>query len=345
MRMADAVRFGLIGYGLWGRHHAAALAAAPGAVLSAIACASEATAAAAAGDFPAAAVEVGYQALLDRADIDAVVVAVPNYLHAEIGVAALQAGKHVLLEKPMATTVQGCDALIEAARGSGRILTIGHELRFSAQYGRIKEMIDGRDIGMPGYANFSLFRFPFRPGSQGWRYDPARVGSWILEEPVHAVDLAMWYFAELGDPLSVRAFGTSASRDASMPQSFTAILGFGGAAHAVITQTTGGFEYHQVLSLVGSEGSIRSLWSGAMDRAEHPTFELRIKRRGKNDAEAISVGPSGELVELFEQARQTVAAFRQRRSLFSGEEARKRIIVCLAAEQSLREGREIRLQF
>jgi len=82
-----------------------------------------------------------------------------------------------------------------------------------------------------------------------------------------------------------------------------------------------------------------------MDRALHPTFEVRVQRRGSDNAETLPIGPSGELVELFAQAQQTVTALRERRPLLSGEEARKRIIVCLAGEQSLREGREIPLRF
>src|SRR3984893_12223409 len=192
------MRFGLIGYGLWGRHHAAAIAKAPGADLAAIACASEATAAAAHRDFPGVRVDIGYQGLLARREIDAVAVVGPNHLHAEIGVAALEAGKDVLLEKPMATTLADCDRLLAAARARGRGRAIGHELRHSAQYGRVKAMIDAGEIGTPTYAAFSLFRFPFRPGSTGWRYDVTRVGSWILEEPVHFFDFIMWYFESLG---------------------------------------------------------------------------------------------------------------------------------------------------
>ena len=80
----------MIGYGLWGRHHAAAIAKAPGADLAAIACASEATAAVAHQDFPGVPVDIGYQSLLARREIDAVAVVVPNHLHADIGVAALE---------------------------------------------------------------------------------------------------------------------------------------------------------------------------------------------------------------------------------------------------------------
>jgi myo-inositol 2-dehydrogenase / D-chiro-inositol 1-dehydrogenase len=342
--MPDDIRFGLIGYGLWGRHHAVAIATAPGAVLSAIACASETTATAARHDFPAVPVHVGYEALVARPDIDAVAIVVPNHLHAEVGVAALRAGKDVLLEKPMATTLEGCDQLLQAAYESGRVLTIGHELRLSSQFGRIKSLIDAGEIGTPNYLSFSLFRFPFRPGSQGWRYDAARVGSWLLEEPVHAFDFVMWYFDRVGDPSSIQVFGSGGMRRAAMAESFTAILRFPGGAHAVISQTLGGFEYHQVLNVVGSEGSTRTWWSGAMDRTAHPAYELRIDRRAKGGVQTVTIGPSGEVAELSEQARRAVAAFRNRRPLVSGEDARKRIAVCLAAEESLRDGREIALR-
>ncbi len=67
--------------------------------------------------------------------IDAVDIVVPNHLHAEIGCAALEAGKDVLLEKPMATTVEDCDRLLAAAAAHGRVLSIGHELRLSSQWG------------------------------------------------------------------------------------------------------------------------------------------------------------------------------------------------------------------
>jgi myo-inositol 2-dehydrogenase/D-chiro-inositol 1-dehydrogenase len=338
------LRFGLIGYGLWGCHHATAIASAPDATLAAIACASEATAARAARDFPAVPVEIGYPRLLGRPDIDAVAIVVPNHLHAEVGVAALEAGKHVLLEKPMATTVADCDRLIAAARAAGRVLTIGHELRLSAQYGRIKALIDAGDIGTPQYLSFSLFRFPFRPGSGGWRYDATRVGSWILEEPFHFFDFAMWYFEHLGDPVSVLALGNTDRHGAAMSDHFTAILRFPGSVHAVITETLAGFEYHQTLHIAGSEGAIRSWWSGTLDRTLHPTFELRLERRGKG-VDTVSVERSGELVELGVQAREVIGAFARGRALVSGEEARKRIVVCLAAEASLREGHEVGLTF
>jgi myo-inositol 2-dehydrogenase/D-chiro-inositol 1-dehydrogenase len=339
------VRFGVIGYGLGGRHHAAAIAAAPGATLAAIACASEATAAAATADHPGVPVVRGYRALLAHDDVDAVALVTPNHLHEEIGVAALEAGKDVLLEKPMANSVEGCDRLIAAARRSGRVLTVGHQLRLSAQYGRVKAMIDAGEVGVPAHASFSLFRFPFRPGSEGWRYDPARVGSWLLEETVHVFDLLAWYFEGVGMPRSVLAFGDTERRGPGMSDSFTAILRFPGEAHAVVTQTLAAFEYHQVLHVVGSEGAIRSWWSGTNDRTPHPAFALHVERRGTRTVETVPVDQSGEVVELAAQARAVVAAFGRGQPLLSGEEARRSVVMCLAAEQSLREHREIGLTF
>jgi len=84
------MRFGLIGYGLFGRHHARAIAQAPGATLAAIACRSAETAEAAQKDYPEVVVERDYRALLSRRDVDAVDIVVPNDLHEEIGVAVPQ---------------------------------------------------------------------------------------------------------------------------------------------------------------------------------------------------------------------------------------------------------------
>jgi myo-inositol 2-dehydrogenase/D-chiro-inositol 1-dehydrogenase len=344
------LRFGLIGYGLWGRHHAEAIVKAPGAELAAIACQTDRTAAAARERFPVVPVHRDIQALLDDASIEAVDIVVPNHLHEEISVAALEAGKHVLLEKPMALSVAACDRLIAAAEASGKVLTIGHEFRLSTQWGRIKTLIDEGAIGSPLYAMVSLYRFPYRQGSGGWRYDRDRVGSWILEEPVHFFDSVMWYFEKLGDPASLVAFGNArAQRDGgerpAMADNFSTVMRWPGGEYAVITQTLAGFEHHHVMEIVGSEGSIRTWWSGAEDRTREPSFELKVKRPGAERAEILRLGASGELFELEEELRLVVDAFRNGKPIVSGEEARKRVLCCLAAERALAEDREVALDF
>src|ERR671912_2712862 len=136
------MRFGLIGFGVWGKFHAEAIRKAPGAELAAIACASEASAQAAREAYPQARVHRDWRALVADPSLEAVDIVVPNHLHAEIAIAALDAGKDVLLEKPMASTIADCDRIVEAARRSGRVLTVGHEFRISSQWGFIKRLID-----------------------------------------------------------------------------------------------------------------------------------------------------------------------------------------------------------
>jgi len=343
------LQFGLIGYGLWGKHHAEAIVKAPGAELAAIACQSEATEKAARERFPDIPVHRDIGALLADASIEAVDIVVPNHLHEELGLAALNAGKHVLLEKPMALSVAACDRLNAAAEASGKVLTIGHEFRLSTQWGRIRTLIEEGAIGSPLYAMVSLSRFPYRQGSGGWRYDRERVGSWILEEPVHFFDSVMWYFAELGDPDRLVAFGNSRPRPdgtgAAMADNFTTVMHWPDGQYAVISQSLAAFEHHHVMEVIGTEGAIRTWWSGAEDRTREPSFELKVKRAGAEKAEIVELGASGELFELDEELRLVVDAFKAGRPMVSGEEARKRILVCLAAEQSLAEGREVPLRF
>jgi len=346
------MRFALIGYGAWGRYHARAIANLEGVELAAIACHGEKTAQDARRDYPNARVCTEWREAVNDAAVDVVDIVAPNYLHAQIGCAALEAGKDVLLEKPMATTREDCDRLLAAARASGRVLSIGHEFRLSTQWGRAKQLLDEGAIGDPLFVNINLFRNFYRTGADGWRYDRRRVGSWILEEAVHFFDFALWYLASRGDPLSVRAFGNQrAGRSEGMYDNFSAYLRFDGGAFATIAQSVGGFEHHLVVEIVGSEGAIRTAWSGTMDRDHDPVYDFRVQRRGFNfergvrEAERESIAPSGEVYELNEELRLTVEALRERRPLISGDEARKRVICCLEAERSIREDREVLLAF
>src|SRR5438874_2674493 len=268
-----AVRFGLIGFGAWGSHHARAIAKTDGAELAAIAARSEATCAAAREQFPTAAVYADYRELLARERLDVVDVVVPSYLHAEVARAVLESGRHLFMEKPMALTVADCDALIKLAESKKRLLAIGHELRLSSLWGKLKEMIAVGAVGEPLYVLIELWRRPYRLGSDGWRYDIARVGNWVLEEPIHFFDLARWYLAGHGEPVSV--YARANSRQPGHPElqdNFTAVVNFPNGAYAVIAQTLAGYEHHQVVKVTGTAGALWATWGGAMDRTFHPTF-------------------------------------------------------------------------
>src|SRR4051794_13202562 len=88
-----------------------------------------------------------YRALLERKDIDVVVIATPEFLHAEQVAAAAAAGKHILCEKPMAPSVEEADAMIAAAHSAGIKFMVGHSRRFTPRYQAVRAAIDSGAIG------------------------------------------------------------------------------------------------------------------------------------------------------------------------------------------------------
>jgi myo-inositol 2-dehydrogenase/D-chiro-inositol 1-dehydrogenase len=338
------VRFGLIGYGAWGRCHADAIAQTEGADLAAIAARSEQTCGAARDAHPAAAVYSDYRELLERDDIDVVDVVLPTYLHHEVATAVLSAGKHLLLEKPMAPTVEQCTDLIGLAARRNRLLAIGHEFRLSSLWGRVKQLVDEGFVGEPQYVLVELSRNPYRQGASGWRYDIEKVGNWILEEPIHFFDLARWYLSSAGDPH--RVYAAANSRQPGHPElqdNFSAIVHFPTGAYAVISQTLSAFEHHQTVKVTGTRGALWASWSGAMDRTRHPSFSLR-----GFDGEKVQEIPiekiTGEVFELEDQMALLVRAVRDGAPLSAtGEDGRWSVAMCLAAAESVETGQLVEL--
>jgi myo-inositol 2-dehydrogenase/D-chiro-inositol 1-dehydrogenase len=330
------VRFGLIGYGAWGSHHARALAQTPGAELTAIAAHSAATCERARAEQPAARVYTNYQELLLREELDAVDVVVPSYLHHVVARAVLETGRHLLVEKPMALTLDECDDLIALARSRGLLLAVGHELRLSPLWGTVKQMAGPGGIGTPQYALIELWRRPYRPGSEGWRYDARRVGNWILEEPIHFFDLARWYFAAAGEPVSVYARASARQPgDPGLQDNFSAVVNFAGGAYAVVTQTLAAYEHHQVVKLTGTSGALWATWSGETDRTFHPTYSL-MYYDGRAAAKVPIPKPTGEVFELQEQTAMMARAVREGRlPAATGEDGRWAVALCLAAQHSV----------
>ena len=94
-----------------------------------------------------------YKKMLAEEEIDAVIVAVPNYLHAPVSIDVAESGRHVFCEKPMAITVSDCDRVIQTARANGVKLMIGQVLRYLPVFAKIKEIIDSGILGEP----FSIY--------------------------------------------------------------------------------------------------------------------------------------------------------------------------------------------
>lgn len=142
-----------------------------------------------------------YKAMLKEADIDAVVVCGPNFVHAEQSIAALKAGKHVLVEKPMATTRKDAKAMMDTAKKVGKFLMVGQNQRLMSAHVKAKQLLDAGVIG-----KVLTFRTSFKhPGPDGWSLDGAK--SWFFRKKealmgvtgdlgVHKADLMRWLLGQ-----------------------------------------------------------------------------------------------------------------------------------------------------
>ena len=147
-----------------------------------------------------------YHAMLQRDDLDLVVIATPHYLHLSTVIDSLRAGKHVLCEKPLAMTMAECDQMMAVEKETGKRLFVVQTHRLNAPFAALKKALDSQDMGHPvgGIVQFL--------GYEGWRM--ADLSSWkgtyekagggvLLDGGCHVIDLANWYF---GRPTAVTAF-------------------------------------------------------------------------------------------------------------------------------------------
>ena len=338
----NPVRFTLAGFGAWGKFHAQSIVETPGAILAAISAPSDASRDEARRLHPDARIFSDSLAMIAEADYDIIDIVTPSHTHRSLAIAAMERGKHVLLEKPMATTLDDCKAIVAAAQRYQVHLAVGHEFRLSSQWGEIKSIIERGTIGEPQYVLVELSRKPYRRGADGWRYDAERVGSWVLEEPIHFFDLARWYLERSGDPVELHAFGNS--RDPQRPglfDNFSAIFRYANGSYAVVSQTLAAFEHHQTVKVSGTKGALWAGWSGALDRTLEPAAFLRVFD-GEKLEEVSLARQSGEVFELREQIARCVAMVRDGTPPAAGAlDGLWSAGLCLVAEESIRQHRPL----
>ncbi|MGN0982857.1 MAG: Gfo/Idh/MocA family protein [Candidatus Limivicinus sp.] len=138
------------------------------------------------------------EALLADPDIDAVSICAANYAHAELSIQALNAGKHVLCEKPMATTLEDCEAMVECARKNGKFLMIGHNQRLAKAHMEAKRLIDEGLIGdiitfRTSFGHGGPETWSISPGKNVWFFDKKKAAMGVMADlGVHKTDLIQY---------------------------------------------------------------------------------------------------------------------------------------------------------
>jgi len=202
------IRVALFGAGWIQDFHARAVFGRADAELVAVANHREERARALAERFGIPRVTTDWEALAADPEVDAAVVATPNALHAPQSIALLRNGKHVLVEKPMATSVAECDEMIQASEASGASLMVAHCWRFRDEVREMRNRIEGGALGAVvktrGYGVHAEW------GPSGWFTDQALAGGGALVDMgVHAIDTARFL---LGDPQPARVCATVGTR-------------------------------------------------------------------------------------------------------------------------------------
>lgn len=130
-------------------------------------------------------------ALLANPEVDAVYIGSPNAVHTEQALAAIAAGKHVLVDKPMAVTVEDAQQIVDAAKKAGVMLSTGYNNRYQPLHRIVRELIQSGEFGAPVFARADCFNAG-NPSYQAWRYNQATGGGSMMSIGCHAVDLMEW---------------------------------------------------------------------------------------------------------------------------------------------------------
>lgn len=182
---------GIIGAGHFGAIHARALAGLAGAGLVA-ACRNDRAAVDAFTREHGGKPYTDWQALLADPDVEAVVIATPHHLHRDIAIAALSAGKHVLLEKPMATSLADCDAIAATARDAPGCFMVGHVPRYFLPMRAATETLASGALGSPIAGTSTFIKLWMEANRQAWHLRTASGGGMLMTAGIHALDRLLY---------------------------------------------------------------------------------------------------------------------------------------------------------
>lgn len=299
-----------------------------------------------------------HEMLAKEPDLDAVLVVIPNFRHAEVALAALEAGKHVLVEKPMALRLSDADRMIALAARKNRVLQVGQQYRYSPAFARMNGLVGQGAIGDLNYVFASLFRGDWFEGS--WKYtDPATgkktnwrlltktAGSSLLEDGIHELDVIHWLAGS--QPVRVQAHGgNNVFRDRETIDNAGLLIEFANGQRVTFGYTvfTPDVEDARVLRLLGTKGEM------ALE-GTHRTPEIVIRPFAKHaQVTRIPIDDDAPrpIADLPKPASPDPDTYREHkafaRSILKGEPVvangrvgRDAIHISLAAERSLRTNR------
>jgi UDP-N-acetyl-2-amino-2-deoxyglucuronate dehydrogenase len=339
--------FGIVGTGVIAAIHADAIAMVPDARLAAVTdVAADAGAAFAAARGCAA--EPDLDALLARPDVDVVCVCVPSGLHAEVGIRAAKADKHLVIEKPIDVTLDAADRLIEAARAAGVALTVISQHRFDAGLIEAKRLIDDGALGrlVLGEASTKWYRSQTYYESAPWRGTSAMDGGALMNQGIHYVDLLRWC---LGPVAEVTALCATQTHQIEVEDTSLAALRFSSGAVGTIVASTSVFPgFAQTLEITGTEGTVTiedgAIIRRAFGRGAHEPPGGALAEAGSGPAapgsDPAAVDAAGHTAQLADLLAAIEAG---REPAVTGESGRAALEIVCAVYESARSGRAVTL--
>lgn len=273
--------------------------------------------------------------ILADPEVDAVYIATPNNLHHSQSIAAAEAGKHVLCEKPFAMNVRECDEIISACRKNGVKLAVGFMMRFHACHREALRLVSSGALGrmIAARAQFGCW-YPDMPGV--WRQDPVRSGGGSLFDlGIHGIDLLRMLMGEVEE---VMAFNDTLAFEYEVEDSSLLAMRFKGGAYGIVDSyfSIPRPASENALELNGTGGSV--LVRGSIGQSS--TGRLRVSPAGREPDES-----SPEPVNIYRaEIEDFVRAIREdSEPLNTGEEATMDQRVAMAAFESSRSGRSVKI--
>jgi len=282
-----------------------------------------------------------WRQVLEMDAIDAVVIALTNDQHHAACLAAFAAGKHVLCEKPLGLTIRECDEIIAAAESAGKVIQVGHEMRFQRLYEQTRDMVRRDEIGDVRLAYCREYRGPMRPG---WRSSAAATGGMLVEKNCHHFDLFHWLLD--ARPLKVTAFGgRDVLLDRELLDNAQVLIEHEGGRRAVLENCLfAPFGGDTEIGLVGARGRIDTL--NQAQRLTHHRFDLPER----TEIQVADFAGAAEFIDaaghinrgMFPELRHFVECCRgERQPLVGGVEGRLSVAVSLAAQFAIARGETI----